>query len=233
MAASLETYTREEQCCVICFLSSEGVKLIEINRRMKTQYGDACLSLQVYEWGRKFKNGVSNVADADRPGRPHTAYTPETMEHVERVVRENRRVTADEVALELDISHGCAHHIMHDVLQYHKVCARWAPRVPLGMETGTASDVWIFTVHVPESQMKGIQNCLVGANRSRRRKSIRGAFSVRRKPLLGRVGMAYVLSEYGLVNLGRRGVVCVVCGTTLQNNLTYLAHTKMTSCTPG
>jgi len=44
---------------------------------MTMQYGDACLSLQqVYEWDRKFKNGVSGVADDDCPGGPHTAYTP-------------------------------------------------------------------------------------------------------------------------------------------------------------
>ena len=73
--------------------------------------------------GQKFKNGVSSVADADHPGRPHTAYTPARVVHLKRVTQENRRVTTDEVALELGIGHGCAQHIMHDVLQYHKVCA--------------------------------------------------------------------------------------------------------------
>jgi hypothetical protein len=42
-AAPLATYTEEQR--------SEGMKPIEIHRRMKVQYGDACLSLQqVYEW---------------------------------------------------------------------------------------------------------------------------------------------------------------------------------------
>jgi hypothetical protein len=35
---------------------------------------------------------------------------------------------ADEVAAMLGISHGSAHHIIHDVLQFHKVSARWVPR---------------------------------------------------------------------------------------------------------
>ena len=88
------------------------------------QYGDACLLLQqVNEWDRKLKNGVSSVADADRPGRPHTAYTPARVEQLKQVTQENRRVTTDEVALECGIGHGCAHHIMHDVLQCHTVCA--------------------------------------------------------------------------------------------------------------
>jgi len=36
---------------------------------MKVQYGDACLSLQqLYEWTRKFMNGISSVTDSPRPG---------------------------------------------------------------------------------------------------------------------------------------------------------------------
>ena len=54
---------------VIRFLSSEGVKPIKIHRRMKVLYGDACLSLQqVYDWTRKFTNGISSLTDSPRPG---------------------------------------------------------------------------------------------------------------------------------------------------------------------
>jgi len=36
---------------------------------MNVQYGDAGLSLQqVYEWTRKFMNGISSVTDSPRPG---------------------------------------------------------------------------------------------------------------------------------------------------------------------
>jgi len=72
MAAPLATCTKEEQLSVIRVLNSEGVKPIEIHRRMKFLYGDACLSLQqVYEWTRKFVNGISSVTDSPRPGQAH------------------------------------------------------------------------------------------------------------------------------------------------------------------
>ena len=59
------------------FLRSEGAKPIEIHRRMEVQYGDARLSLQkVYEWTRKFLNGVSSVTDSPRPGQAHRVVTP-------------------------------------------------------------------------------------------------------------------------------------------------------------
>ena len=98
------------------FLSSEGVKLIEIHRRMKVQYGDACLSLQqVYEWTRKFMNGISFVTDSPRPGQAHRVVTPEGIAAVEEdIMKENRRVTMNEIAAHLDMSHGTAHHIIHD-----------------------------------------------------------------------------------------------------------------------
>jgi len=65
MAAPLATCTNKEQHSVIRFLSSEGVKPIEIHRPMRVQYGDACLSLQqMYEWTRKFMNGTSSVTDS-------------------------------------------------------------------------------------------------------------------------------------------------------------------------
>jgi hypothetical protein len=62
MVAPLEACMREEQRAVIQFLGSEGEKPADIHRRMKRQYGDACVLLQqVYEWHRKFKSEVSTL----------------------------------------------------------------------------------------------------------------------------------------------------------------------------
>ena len=47
---------------------------------------------------------------------------------VEAIVKENRRITVTEIAAHLDVSDGSAHHIVHDLLQFHKVSARWVPR---------------------------------------------------------------------------------------------------------
>jgi len=99
MAVPLATCTRKEQRSVIYFLSSEGVKPIEIHRRMKVQYGDACLSLQrVYEWTRNFMNGISSLTDSPRPGQAHRVVPPEDIAATEDIVKENRRVTVNEIA---------------------------------------------------------------------------------------------------------------------------------------
>jgi len=84
---------------VIHFLSSEGVKPVRIHRRMKVQYGDACMSLQqVYEWTRNFMNDISSVTDYPRPGQAHPVVTPEAIVAVEAIVKGNRRVTVNEIA---------------------------------------------------------------------------------------------------------------------------------------
>jgi len=83
---------------------------------------------QVYVWTRKFMSGISSVTDSPRPGQAHQVVTPESIAAVEAIVKENRRVTVNEIAAHLDMSHGSAHHIVHDVLQFHKVSARWVPR---------------------------------------------------------------------------------------------------------
>ena len=98
LAAPLATCTKEEQRSIIRFLSSEGVKPIEIHRQMKVQYGDACLSLQqMYEWTKKFMNGISSVTDSPRPGQARRVVTSEAIAAVEDIMKENRRVTVNEI----------------------------------------------------------------------------------------------------------------------------------------
>jgi len=115
MAAPLATCTKEEQRSVTRFLRSEGVKPIEIHRRMIVQYGDEYLSLQqLYEWTRKFMNDISSVTGFPRPDQAHRVVTPEAIAAVEAIVKEIRHVTVNEIAGHLDMSHGSTHHIVRD-----------------------------------------------------------------------------------------------------------------------
>ena len=105
------------------------MKPIEIHRRINVQYGDACLSLQqVYEWTKTFINDISSVTDSPQPGQAHYVVTSKAIAVVEDIVKENRCVKVNEIAAHMDTSHGSAHHIVHDGLQFHKVSARWVPR---------------------------------------------------------------------------------------------------------
>jgi len=48
-------------------------------------------------------NGISSVTDSPRPGKPHRVVTPEAIAAVEAILKENRCVTANEIAAHLDM----------------------------------------------------------------------------------------------------------------------------------
>ncbi|GFR29500.1 histone-lysine N-methyltransferase SETMAR [Trichonephila clavata] len=53
-------------------------------------------------------------------GRTRTATTDANVGKVDDMIRANRRITIDEVAEELGISHERAQNIIHDILRYRK-----------------------------------------------------------------------------------------------------------------
>jgi len=59
-------------------------------------------------------NSMSSVTDSPRPGQAHPVVTPEGIAAVEAIVKENPRVTVNEIAAHLDMGHGSAHRIVRD-----------------------------------------------------------------------------------------------------------------------
>jgi len=71
--APLQDCTIEEQRGVLRFLWAEGVKPVEIHRRMLAQYGQSTMSQRkVYEWVESFKSGRTRVTDESLSGQPST-----------------------------------------------------------------------------------------------------------------------------------------------------------------
>jgi len=76
MDAPLQDCTIEEQCDIVRFLWAEGVKPVEIHRRMLAHYGQSIMSQRkVYEWVERFKSGRTRVTDEGRSGQPSTSRT--------------------------------------------------------------------------------------------------------------------------------------------------------------
>ena len=105
MAAILINCTKEEQRSVIRFLWAEGVPGTQIHLRMCAQYWDKVLPRRiVYEWIEMFENERKSVTDAERSGRPATATTTRNEERTLELIRENRRITVEEVAGRLNVT---------------------------------------------------------------------------------------------------------------------------------
>jgi len=66
--------------------------------------------------------------DAERLERPSTSTTDEKLEEARAIILADRRVTIEEIALQLGISQGTDYSLVHDIFGFHKVAARWVPR---------------------------------------------------------------------------------------------------------
>jgi len=75
MDPPLQDCTIEERG-LVRLLWAEGVKPVEIHRRMLAQYGHGTMSQRkVYKWVERFKSVRTRVTDEDRSGRPSTSRT--------------------------------------------------------------------------------------------------------------------------------------------------------------
>jgi len=76
MDALLQDCTIKKQRGVVRFFWAEGVKTVEIRRRILAQYGQSTMNQRkVYEWVERFKSGRTCVTDEGRSGQPSTSHT--------------------------------------------------------------------------------------------------------------------------------------------------------------
>ncbi|UYV78284.1 hypothetical protein LAZ67_16000816 [Cordylochernes scorpioides] len=93
-------------------------------------YGEATLDRSnVYRWYKMFSEGREDVNDEERAGRPSTSTTDEKINEVEKMILVNRRITAREVAEDLNISIGSCHSIFINDLGRRRIAAKFVPKL--------------------------------------------------------------------------------------------------------
>ncbi|GBN87428.1 hypothetical protein AVEN_28619-1 [Araneus ventricosus] len=116
--------SRSAQRTAIQFLRAEGEHASQIYRRMKEVFGEQCLArCTIFRWCQRYEAGRVNIKDLSRPGQVHVVTNSATTSAVDELIRQNRWITTREIAVELSISKGTVHHIIHKKLGYGKVCA--------------------------------------------------------------------------------------------------------------
>jgi len=82
---------------VIRFLQAENVRPSEIHRRLVAVYDEHVMNAaSVRKWCTIFRNGRTDVHDAERSGRP-SEITDALKQKVNRIIRENRHFAVSEV----------------------------------------------------------------------------------------------------------------------------------------
>ncbi|GBN61910.1 hypothetical protein AVEN_68009-1 [Araneus ventricosus] len=121
--------SRSAQRAVIQFLRAEGEHASQIYRRMKEVYGEQCLArCTIFRWYPSYEAGCVTIKDLPRPGQVHVVTNSATISVVDKLIRQNCRITTRETAVELSISKGTVHHIIHKKLGYGKFCAQWVSK---------------------------------------------------------------------------------------------------------
>ncbi|GFW84146.1 histone-lysine N-methyltransferase SETMAR [Trichonephila clavipes] len=130
MSVLIENSAACEIRCVIRFLNAKKVKPIEIYWRICEVYGQNAMSdSMVRRWVRHFNEGRSEVYDDERSGRP-SLITEELVHTIDEKIKENRKLTISALAMEFpQISRSLMHEIVTDKLKFHKLCARWVPKI--------------------------------------------------------------------------------------------------------
>ena len=99
-----------KQKAVIEFLMKEGITAREISDRLKNVHGESALSYpSVRRWLADFKGGRSDIIDMPRSGRPSSAVTEVNKEHVDELIRSNRRITTRDIIDVIGVGHGAVH----------------------------------------------------------------------------------------------------------------------------
>ncbi|GBM73192.1 hypothetical protein AVEN_158017-1 [Araneus ventricosus] len=82
---------------------------------MKEVYGKQCLArCTIFRWCQRYEAGRVNIKDLLRPGQAHVVINSATA--VDELIPQNRRITTREIAVELSISKGTVHQIIHKKL---------------------------------------------------------------------------------------------------------------------
>ncbi|XP_025197065.1 protein GVQW3-like [Melanaphis sacchari] len=119
------SFTKEEVRAVIRFFNFQNVSPTEIHRKLTEVYGPHVMSRKsVSVWCTKFNSGRESVEDEARNGRPISTSTAETIEAVEKLLRSDRRLKIREMATQLDLPKTTVHEIVHEKLNFRKVCSR-------------------------------------------------------------------------------------------------------------
>ena len=129
MNAPISNPAESEVRGVIRFLQAENVRPCKIHSRLVAVYGEHVLNAaSVRKWCTMFRNGRTDIQDAERSGRP-SVITNAFKQKVNRIIRENRHFTITEVYEQCpEVSRTFVYEIVTEHLQYRKICARWARR---------------------------------------------------------------------------------------------------------
>ena len=105
-----------------------GLNPTAIHEELTQAHGPNVVSYStVLRWSNKTDDGIMEIEDQPRSGRPVTGPTEANIEMVQRVIDEDPHSTYDEIEVSSSLSRGTIQTILHDHLKVKKITSRWVP----------------------------------------------------------------------------------------------------------
>jgi len=120
---------KHEQLINMKFLVKLKKSPTECYKLLKEAYGENSLSrARVFEWYKRFSEGRESTEDDQRPGRPVSVSTSQTVTKINEIVRGDRRMSILMIAEIVNADKETVRKILHDELNMKKVCAKLVPK---------------------------------------------------------------------------------------------------------
>ena len=92
-------------------------------------YGDNVMKkTAVCKWVKSFSEGRESVTYEERSGRPPTSLTEEGIAKIRHILRQNRRLTVNSIAEQVNIDREIVRNSLTEDLNTRKVCAKMVPK---------------------------------------------------------------------------------------------------------
>ena len=116
---------KEEQRICIKFCVKNGISETNTLEMLSNAFVDNTISrTTVLEWYRRFKAGRNSTEDDNRIGRRKTLVSEDNVEIIKEMVMLNHRITVEELAEKISISHGSCHAILCNHLKMRRITTK-------------------------------------------------------------------------------------------------------------
>ena len=125
MQSGREDTLEERYAIKLCFKLGKN-DATETYGMLQTAFGAPCMNqASVFEWHKRFKEGMESVRDDERCGRSKEVRTPE----LKNFMYKGRSVSIETISAHFDVSVGTVHTIIREELMMRNICAKFVPRV--------------------------------------------------------------------------------------------------------
>ena len=117
------------QRCALRLSFRFGHSAKETFSKLQQAYGDDVLSrAQVFRWFKAFSEESESIENKPRNGSPSSSKTNENVDHIQNLLRSDRRLTVRMIWDILNFTPTTVHQILTNELGMRKICAKMFPK---------------------------------------------------------------------------------------------------------